>query len=199
MPSEVSICNQALSLVGGEFITSLDDNTKEANLCRLNYPELRDTVLQEHEWSFATRWETLAKIEDAPLGEYPNAFALPADTLKVLFVGEDYTRQVAHWQVEGGMIRTDQTTCKAQLLTRITDPTRFSPMFVQALVARIAAEIATPIAESRTLMQDMFTLYERKVRAAASNDSQQGRSRRMRSKWLSKARNRGGSLAGPTV
>ncbi len=200
MTSEVSICNQALSLLGAGPITSLDDDTTEAKLCKMNYVPLRDTVLQEHNWSFATKWETLAQLADPPLGEYPNAFVLPPETLIVLFVGQDYNRQAERWQVEGGMIRTDLTTCKAQLLVQVTDVTRYSPMFVQALVARIAAELATPITESRTLMQSMFTLYDRKVKQAAARDTQQGRTRHMRSGWLSRARYRdGGNWAGPTV
>ena len=87
--SEVSICNQALSLVGAKSITSLDDDVNEAKLCKLNYAPVRDAVLAEHDWTFATRWETLAASANPAPGEFTNEFPLPSDVLAVLFVGKN--------------------------------------------------------------------------------------------------------------
>ncbi len=198
--SEVNICNRALTLLGAEVITSLGDDTQEAKLCAIHYPGVRDAVLHERDWTFATEWQTLTQIADPPLSEYPNAFQLPTDTLAVLFVGQDYTRPAPKWQVEGDAVRTDETTCKAQLLTRVKDTSRYPPLFEEALVSRLAAELATPITESRQLMLDLMQSYAEKVRMAAARDSQQGRSRRLRSRWLSNARYRDGTpWAGPYV
>ena len=206
--SEVSICNQALSLVGSlsnngnivEPLTSLDDNTKEAKLCKLNYEPVRDAVLSEHDWSFATRWEDLPASADPSPGEYPNEFPLPSDVLTVLFVGLDYRHQ-ENWQVENNAIRTDAQTCRCQVIYRVTDTSKFSALFTQALVARLAGELAIPITNSRTLMENLFQMYGEKVKLASSRDSQQGRSRRLRSKWLVGARYRDGYRGdiGPTV
>ena len=57
--SEVGICNQSLSWLGGNRITSLDDDTVEANLCIDNYEHSRDTVLDMRHWTFAGAREQL--------------------------------------------------------------------------------------------------------------------------------------------
>ena len=193
--SEVSICNQALSLLGAMSgtgvsvnpLTSLDDDTKEAKLCKINYEPVRDAVLAEHDWSFATKWLSIPASADPSPGELQNEFPLPTDVLTVLFVGAGY-RRPANWQVENNAIRTDTATCKCQVIYRVEDTSKYSSMFTQALVSRLAAELAIPITNSRTLMENMYTMYERKVKMAAAKDSQQGRSRRLRSTWLLRAR-----------
>ena len=197
--SEVVICNQALSLIGAKRITSLDDDINEAKLCKLNYEPVRDAVLSEHNWTFATRWEVLAKSANPPPGEFQNEYPLPTDALAVLFVGEDYNKP-ENWQLEDNAIRTDSQSGKCQLLYRVTDTSKYSPMFTQALVARLAAELATPITNSRTLMENMFAMYDQKMKRAAARDSQQGRSRRIRGTWLTSARAKYGYTgAGPYV
>ena len=202
--SEVSICNQALSLLGAIGrdntvpLTSLDDDTNTARLCRLNYVPIRDAVLGEHNWSFATRWETLAESADPPPGEYAREYRLPPDVLEVLFVGEDYNNP-QEWRLEDNAIRTDGPG-KIQAIYRVEDTTKYSSLFTQALVSRLAAELAIPITNSRSLMENMFAMYDQKMRRAAARDSQQGTSRRIRSTWLSRSRQRYGYIgAGPYV
>lgn len=197
--SEVSICNQALTLIGAQTIISLGDDTKEAKLCSLNYAPVRDAVLSESDWTFATRWQELAKSADPAPGEFTNEYPLPSDVLAVLFVGENYNNP-EHWRLEDNAIRTDANKCKCQVLYRVEDTSKFSSLFTQAFVARLAAELAIPITNSRTLMENMFVMYEQKMKTAAARDSQQGKSRRIRSTWLSLARARNGQIgAGPYV
>ena len=201
--SEVSICNQALSLLGAIGrentvpLTSLDDDSNYARLCKLNYEPVRDAVLAEHNWSFATRWEKLTAAADPSPGEFANEYPLPGDVLEVLFVGEDYDHP-EEWRLEGNAVRTDGPG-KVQVIYRVEDTSRFSSLFTQAFVARLAAELAIPVTNSRTLMENMFAMYDQKMKRAAARDSQQGTSRRIRSRWLSHSRNRGMHLAGPTV
>lgn len=202
--SEVSICNQALSLLGSVgrdntvFLTSLDDDTNTARLCKLNYGPVRDAVLQEYDWTFATRWETLAAAADPSPGEFAQEYPLPTDLLEVLFVGVDYDHP-QKYRVEGNAIRTDGPG-KIQGLYRVEDTSQFPSLFTQALVARMAAELALPITNSRSLMENMFAMYDQKMRRAAARDGQQGTSRRIRSRWLTRARRPYGySGAGPIV
>ena len=55
MATETSICNAALNLLGSSNITSIDDDNTKARLCKSNYDELRQAVLEEGNWSFAMR------------------------------------------------------------------------------------------------------------------------------------------------
>lgn len=197
--SEVQICNQALSLVGAQAITSLDDDTNEARLCRINYESVRDAVLTEHDWTFATRWETFPAENNPPPGEFANSFVIPTDVLAILFVGQDYDHP-EQYRVEDGRIRTDAMECKCQVLYQVADTSKFSALFTQAFVARLASELAIPITNSRTLMENMYAMYGQKMSLAASRDGQQGSGRRVRSKWLTRARTRYGYAGvGPYV
>ena len=54
MVSETSIANQALLWLGGTVITSLDEDSREAIWMKNNYPFIRDAVLEERMWTFAT-------------------------------------------------------------------------------------------------------------------------------------------------
>ena len=64
--SPVQICNISIGWLGGTLITSLDDGTNEANLCKATYEPSRDQVLEERNWTFATKRTSLNPIADPP-------------------------------------------------------------------------------------------------------------------------------------
>jgi hypothetical protein len=75
-----------------------------------------------------------------------------------------------------------------QGLTRISDTSSFSSLFVQALAARIAADAAIPLTENRQLQVDMWGLYNDKLTEAAARDGQQGTSDVVTQRGLTGAR-----------
>lgn len=200
--SEVSICNQAITWLGGTTIISLLDDSQEAKLCNANYDAVRDAVLEAHNWTFAIQRFNLAASATPPQFGYAAAYPLPSTALRVIDVNklsfEDPTRT---WVVEDGSILTDDSYCKCRCVVQVTDTAKFSPLFTQALAARLAADLAIPLTQSRSLQQDMWTLYTAKLKEAATIDGLQGRSRKLRSRWLSNARNSGyvRAVTGPEV
>ena len=54
MASQVEICNDALRMLAGRSITSIDDDSAEARVCKALYPLTRDEMLDEFDWRFAT-------------------------------------------------------------------------------------------------------------------------------------------------
>ncbi len=204
--SEVAICNQALGWVGGNLIISLGDDSGEAKLCNANYASLRDAVLEEREWTFA-----VARIEPAPLATLPlygfdKQFQIPPDVIRVLQVSRADSDVVSggaisrsgtglgreteiEWLREGStIVANNATRIYARVITRITDTTKFSPAFDQALAARIAMDLAIPIASSAKLQKDMASMYGEKIALAAASDGLQGRSTRWRSNSLTVVR-----------
>lgn len=200
--SEVSICNQALSWVGEDPITSLNDpTTKAESLCKANYAPLRDAVLEAHNWTFAIARYNVAKLTTSPEYGYANQFTIPGEVLRVISVNKlalnDVTRD---WQIEGENIVTDDTTCKMMAVIRVTDPNKFSAMFEQALAARLAEALSIPITKSLNIQQAMMEKYDMLVRKAISIDNIQGKSKRLRSRWLQNARLSSGPRSiGPVV
>jgi hypothetical protein len=194
MASDVGICNTALAWVGGSLIMSLGDDTNEARLCDAVYAGVRDAVLEAHDWTFAITRRNLPMSAASPDNGYANAFAIPSDILRITDVNDGQD-----WRVEGDSIVTNEGSCKIRAVARITDPNRFSSLFVQALAARLAADLAIPLAQSRLLQQDNFTIYENKLAQAVANDGMQGKSRKITSSWLRGSRTGGANLAGPYV
>jgi hypothetical protein len=69
MASDVDICNLALLRLGTRSsISALTEGSTEANACALVYPIVRDTLLAQHHWGFATRRVALADLGSPPGG-----------------------------------------------------------------------------------------------------------------------------------
>lgn len=204
--SVVQICNLALSWLGGDLIISLDDETVEAKLCKANYEPLRDAVLEEREWTFAVVRKELAALQSVPLYGFDKAFQIPPATLRVLQIsrggdsveaGADNSRyntgqgreERIDWLREGStVVANNAERVFARLLTRVTDTTKFSAAFDQALAARIAMDIALPLTNSDKMQQSMTAMYGQKLRIAAGTDGMQGRSYKTRSDSLTVVR-----------
>ena len=189
--STVSICNQAIGWVGGNIITSLDDGTDEANLCKINYDNLRNAVLESADWTFAMKRFRVAPLTEVPEYGFSKSFLLDPSILRVISVGtgnEYNDENDIDWVREENHILCNESVIYLRGIVEITDPTRFSSNFVQALAARLAADLAIPIASSRQLQSDMWALFEKKSGLAMSLDGKQGRSQRIRSSWPNNTR-----------
>ena len=171
MASEVSICNLALTKIGEEQILSLTEDSKAGRLCNLHYEPLRDAVLRSHLWNFAIKRATLASSTTAPEYEYTTAFPLPPDFIRIV---DTNLLRGADWKIEANELVTDDDAVKIRYVAKITDTNKFDPLFIEALAARIGAELAQALADSTSLTQTMFELYERKIREARGADAQEG-------------------------
>ena len=79
--SSTEICNLALSWLAGNRISSLDDDSIEARLCKANYTLSRRAVLEEAEWTFAVKRAQLPSLAEPPLFGFAFQFLLPPDLL----------------------------------------------------------------------------------------------------------------------
>jgi len=181
MSSVVSICNSALIKIGADRISSLTEDSKEAQLCNEQYEKLRDEVLRAHPWNFAIKRAELGKLADAPLFEYSNQFFLPNDCVKVLKL-ENID---AVYKIEGRSILTNESTVKIQYISRELDVTKYDPIFQEALALRLATELAYPLLQSASLQQAMEKSYLRVLKDARSMDGQEGTPDNLiRDEWL---------------
>lgn len=201
MATEVAICNKALIQCGANTIISLGDDTTEASLCQHLYADLRDAVLEAHDWSFAIERIDLPKGVPDPTFRYSNRFPLPSTALHVLEVNKvKETDDTRDWRMEGNAILINESVCRVKLIRQVIDTTKFSPLFIQALAARLAADLAIPLTQNTTLESAKYQLYLAKLTQAAARDGQQGKSQRIRSRWLERARlSSGPKAAGPVV
>ena len=186
MTSVVSICNQAITWLGGNPIISLDDGTTEAILCKVNFAPLRDAVMEEGKWTFATKRFKLLPNPAPPIYGYTYRFEIPSTVLVVMKATDradnandnedfDYRR-------EENFLVSNSSVIYIKALVQITDVTKFSQTFAQALAARIAADLAAPLTESTSKEEKMQAKYERAINLALGVDGQQGQSDRIKTR-----------------
>lgn len=193
MASETSICNQALSWLGADRITDLSDGSDNANLCKDNYNELRNSVIEEANWTFATRRYTLSPpLAAGPEYGYGNKFQLAPEVLRIIEASDSasFYNGVSNldWRREEDFILADVSIIYAKCLIEIADSSKFSSLFVQSLAARIAAELSPTITESNKKTDQMWTLYSKKLAIASVRDAGQGSSDRIRARNLTRVR-----------
>lgn len=185
----VSLCNAALGLVGAQPITALTDDVTTATLCSRLLPMCRDAVLEEREWTFAVSRQVLAADTTAPAFGYDYRYLVPSTVLRVLQLEDGTTSTDVQWVREGAYLLTDQAApVYVRWLTRVEDPALWSAGFTQTLIYRLAAALAVPVTENRTLQADLYQLYQRALRDAAATDGMQGRSQVIRAGGIAAAR-----------
>ena len=171
MASDTDICNIALSYLGANKIIDISDKTFEADICLLNYANVRDAVLEDVNWTFATKRIVLKSPDDPPpLFGFSNSFTLTNDILRVIRVNNNR----GEWVKEGNKILIDSDTIEIMAIVQVTDPQRFPASFISAFASRLAAEIALPITSSSKHQDKMITMYTAKKKWAIGNDGRQG-------------------------
>ena len=188
--SVVQIVNNALVKLGANAILSLTEDSEAARAANLIYEQIRDAVLRDHVWNFAKKRIELAKDSDTPAFEFSFQYTLPSDCLRVLQM-EDLDMI---YKIESGKLLTDESPAKILYVSRVEDVNLFDSMFVEALSARISAELAVTLAESNSLYQNMMEMYQRKILDARSMDAQEsgGQDEIVADTWLSSRINYGG-------
>lgn len=172
MASEASICNRALQKLGAERITSLLEDSPNAQECNASYSELRDFELSSHRWNFAIERVALAADATAPAWGRANSFTLPADYLRILPPYPEDNVQYRDWQIEQGKILTDDTApLNVRYVKRVTDPNLMTPSFREALSALIAVELSERLTQSNTKKAALRSWYEEIIAKAKKNNS----------------------------
>ena len=172
MASFVEIGSNALRLLGDDPITSLTEDSERARLVNALYEEVRNEVTRAAMWNCAKDRQVLASLADTPAFGWSYYHQLPSTCLRVIDVLSGDIR-IDH-EVEGRKIMTDVSSVNVIFLKKITDPNDMDALFIGAYTAKLAAELAEPVTGSRSLAEQMWTLYDRKVREARTIDSQEG-------------------------
>ena len=86
--TEVSICSNALLMLGGQPINDLSENSDRARLASNLWPAVRNYVLRRHPWNCAVKRVALAPDLTPPAFDWAFQFTLPPDFMRVLAVGE---------------------------------------------------------------------------------------------------------------
>jgi hypothetical protein len=79
--SALSICSDALLMLGANSISSFNEGTDAANISDRLYSDLRDQALLVYPWSFSFKKVKLSRLVTTPTTEYRYEYQLPGDRL----------------------------------------------------------------------------------------------------------------------
>lgn len=169
----VQICNSALTILGAEPISSLDENSKTARQCNLNYPLVRDELLEDHYWNFAMKRASLAQIATYVAdSDWSYAYELPNDVVRVRKMINADTQN--RFKVEGGILLANLSIVRIQYISNETDVSKYSRAFIEALAYSIAHKMCYSITQSGSLMDRLERRATQKLKNARGTDGQEG-------------------------
>lgn len=155
------------------------EGSAQAEHCQRWYPIARNSLLEMQEWGFATTRDLLAELVN-PFPQWRHAYARPSDCLKVLGVlpsdatgdiadtfprdrfcngmaqsfGAVYTPQAFTTEIDSAtgnqIILTNQANALVRYTRLITDTSKFSPLFTDALGWYLASYLAGPVLKGET-------------------------------------------------
>ena len=170
MATRVSICSNALLLLGGKTINSLDEGTDRASLASNLYDSVRDSLLRSHPWNCAVKRVILAPDTETPAFDYTAQFTLPGDWLKTISVGPDgYEVDYKH---ESGKVLANGTSLALRYISRNDNEATWDSMLVHAMELKMAAEMAYPITGSASMADLMNGKLLQHLKAARAVDGQ---------------------------
>lgn len=165
--SQVDICNAANGRLGQDVaIAAMSEQSKAARAYNRVWERVRDYVLADFPWPFALKSVALSPVSQTALG-WQYGYAYPADCLNALIVCDSTgVRSALTWLNDGNEAQTwdsrydfeiqngTQSTLIVSDLSgayliyssRVEDVGRYPPMFIDALVNRLAIEVAPVLA-----------------------------------------------------
>jgi hypothetical protein len=177
MTTPISICSQALLMLGKEPIADFDEGSDRAKYCANLYPALRDQLLRKHFWNCAIKRVLLSPMSTAPAFGFSAQFQLPGDFLRVYEVGMP-GQTVAEFQIEGRAILANAQALPLRYVWR-ADEAQWDAALVHVATVMMAALLAYPVTQSTSLRDSMQSEAARALREAKSTDAQENPSETM--------------------
>ncbi|HEY7805205.1 MAG TPA: hypothetical protein VIC30_12345 [Orrella sp.] len=155
--TKLSICSDALIMLGASPLSSFSDGTDAAQICDRLYDDLKDTLVASYPWSWSFKKAQLARLSEEPVNEWKYNYALPGDRLSgvraVFNSGSSGARSIqSGWEILGDKLQTSEE--------QIYIDYQYSPQefelptyFVQLLKYAMAADIAETVTDQITKAQ----------------------------------------------
>lgn len=170
MATSVSICSNALLMLGAQTINSLDEDNDRARLASNLYPQVRDDMLRAHHWNCAVKRVVLSPLADAPAFDYTYQFQLPSDWLRTLQVGQ-YGYEV-EYRTEANRMLCDESVLYLRYIFRNENEATWDPTLVQVMTRAMAAAMAYGITQSAAKEEVEYRKLEMALKQAKSIDGQ---------------------------
>lgn len=173
--SKTTIINKALALIGAKQVADIADGSATSNLVASIYETALKSVLSECKWNFATTRVSLPTNSTATLDFYDVGETIiydrPTDIVRIYSSNPPN----AKWREEGDYIISDSAGLGIRYVYYIEDTTKFPIFFVEALVDKLACDLAYAVVNSASLAESFINKYQKiSLPKARSENSQIG-------------------------
>lgn len=169
MSTQVGIVNRALNYLAAKTISSMAEAVEQAVRANLIYDDVRDAVLRDHEWGFATKINTLSELADETIPGWDYLYTYPASCLKIRKVYADGEspkpepieyREMLSPDTLQKVIVANENPAYAEYTYKITDTTVYDPKFVEALALKLASELSKSLTGNIDNSVKFLQLYQ---------------------------------------
>jgi len=168
------IANKVAVLLGittVEFL-ALEANTDTARFVRTLFQHTLETLLREGRPNFAKDRQTLAQSATAPNHEFSYKYRLPIDCLHLEEVYNELTKPIVYRR-EGNYLLTNSDSLKITYIKAITDMSLLDPLFENAFVYKLAADLALPLTGDDAMSQTYERRFQRAWMTCKAMDAQE--------------------------
>lgn len=148
--SALSICSDALLMIGAAPISSFNDGSDGASICDRLYPDLRDQALMAYPWSFSFKKTQLARLVTTPTNEYRYQYQMPADRLgapRAVYNSSGLNQYpITEYRIMGANVLTNEEIIYVDYQYSLPE-SEMPVWFVQFLKYLMAAHIAFPMTD----------------------------------------------------
>lgn len=176
--TRTELANVALGHLGVSGLADIAEATVEAERIRLHWSIVRDNLLRQRPWNFATRRATLSALADAPAFDWDYAYQLPSDYLQAQAVnGKQAGTGEAEYEISDGQILTDDETCELKYTALVEEAGRWSATFCDAFTHLLAAAVAPALSTAPGLGDAMRQRAEEITVLAIGPENREARPR----------------------
>lgn len=175
MASAIDIVNLALAHLGeNPTVSSIDppEGSAHAEKCARFYPLARDVALEMRNWSFAVKRVLLAEVTNDS-DAWTFKYAKPADCLRpigVLLPGTtDENQSSSDYTIEGDYLYTNAEEATLRYLFKLTDTTKFTPLFVTSVSWLLASYLAGSICEDKQVKNWCYEMFNNELSLGAQS------------------------------
>ena len=164
--SALSLCSNALTLLGANSIASFIEGSAESEVAALLYETTYHAMLTETQWHFATRTASLARHTETPDNNFKYKYQLPIDCL---YVAKASSKRYEIYERD---LYSDHKEVDIEYVYPV-DENNLPAYFAKALEYNLAAQFAIPITENTTKAEFFANMYQVVIRKARYADASQ--------------------------
>lgn len=170
MTSSVSVCSNALVMLGGSPFSSFEEPKPHVRIAANLYPSVRDDVLRAHSWNCATDRVILAPMAAPPAFDFSHQFQLPGDWLRTLQVG--YDGDPIPYRSERQRLLANVNALPLVYCFRNTVEDTWSTNLIHVMELAMAAKMAYAVTSSSAVRDSYRDEFARELKVAKSIDGQ---------------------------